>query len=224
MTHGPRAAPRPPALPPLLAISDRRRAAVEPWAASLARAGVGWLQVREKDLPDRELAELARRCRQVAGGAARVMINGRADLCAAAGLAGVHLPARGAAAQRVRSVLAPGALVGRSTHTLEEVDHAAAEGVDYVVYGPVFAPLSKAGLPAIGLASLAAAARGPVPVYALGGVTEERLEALAATGAAGVAGISLFTDGARLDTLARRAEELFHRASPTNGAPGGTQP
>lgn len=208
-------------LPPLLAISDRRRLAVDGWAADLARHGVRWLQLREKDLAGRELLALARRCRSLAGAGCLVTVNGRADICLAAGLDGVHLPSDGAPTPRVRSLLGSRALVGRSTHTLEEVERAASEGADYVVFGPVFAPRSKASArAATGLEALAAAARTEVPVYALGGITAERLDAVAATGAAGAAGITLFTDGARIDTLARRAESLFRRRPSTPPATG----
>jgi thiamine-phosphate pyrophosphorylase len=207
----------------LLAISNRRRTAVEAWVASLVRGGIRWLLLREKDLEDRPLADLAGRCRELAGGGALVMISGRADLCRAAGLAGVHLPAHGPPTARVRSILGDGALIGRSTHTQAEVELAAAEGADYVVFGPVFPPLSKpAAGAAQGLEALATAARASIPVYALGGLTLDRLEAVAATGAAGAAGITLFTDAARIGTLARRADELFRRRSSSNPPAEGT--
>jgi thiamine monophosphate synthase len=79
-------------LPPLLAISDRRLAAPEPWAGELQRHGVGWVQLREKDLAGRDLLRHALRCRRLARPGCLVTVNGRVDVCLAAGLDGVHLP------------------------------------------------------------------------------------------------------------------------------------
>ena len=86
-------------------------------------------------------------------------------------------------------------LLGVSCHTADEVIEAEAGGADYALFGPVFAPLSKASeLEARGLEGLSAAARAvKMPVLALGGVTVENISACLKTGAAGVAGISLFT-------------------------------
>jgi thiamine-phosphate pyrophosphorylase len=84
--------------------------------------------------------------------------------------------------------------VGVSCHSLQDVRQAEADGADYVVFGPVFAPLSKSGvLEPRGLEGLAqAAAAVRIPVLALGGVTNENSDACVSAGAAGVAGISLF--------------------------------
>ncbi len=119
-------------------------------------------------------------------------ITGRADLAAAGGAGGVHLPERGVPAQVAREVDVA-LTIGRSVHDLDGVDRAVSEGVDYVLLAPVFAPLSKpAERTGLGLAGLAEACRRDIPVYALGGVTIGRLPEIAGAGAAGVAGISLF--------------------------------
>jgi thiamine-phosphate pyrophosphorylase len=84
--------------------------------------------------------------------------------------------------------------LGVSCHSVEHVRAAEAEGADYVVFGPVFEPISKtAGLEPRGLQELERTARAvKIPVLALGGVTKSNLAACFAAGAAGVAGISLF--------------------------------
>ena len=66
-------------------------------------------------------------------------------------------------------------MIGVSTHTLEEARRADDEGASYILFGPVFAPLSKTfSLPARGLVELERVCRGTrVPVFALGGITEE---------------------------------------------------
>ena len=85
-------------------------------------------------------------------------------------------------------------MIGVSCHSLADVRQAEAEGADYAVFGPVFTPLSKSSvLDPRGLEGLAqAAAAVRIPVLALGGVTNENSAACISTGAAGIAGISLF--------------------------------
>jgi len=176
-------------------ITDRRSAGgVEPLIECIARAvaaGVDAVQVREKDLPARPLASLVRRA--VALGA-RVLVNSRVDVALACGAHGVHLPGDSIAPSAWRRIAPPGFLIGVSVHDLEEVRRAEAEGADFVVFSPVFEPLSKASYgPAQGLGRLAEAARAVrIPVLALGGLTEENAADCLAAGAAGVAGISLF--------------------------------
>jgi thiamine-phosphate pyrophosphorylase len=153
---------------------------------------VEWIQIREKDLGARALFELVEAVINLPNPhASKIIVNTRADVAIAAGAAGVHLPSGSPPARIWRR---PGFLVGVSCHSLEDVRQAEAEGADYVVFGPVFPPLSKtAGLEPRGLEGLArAAAAVRIPVLALGGVTRENSAACLSAGAAGIAGISLF--------------------------------
>ena len=158
-------------------------------------AGVERIQIREKDLTARELCELTRSVLALARGRrTQVLVNDRADLALAAGAHGVHLRANSVAPETLRILLPPPLLIGVSTHSVEEVKAAEREGADFVVFGPVFATASKEGygLPqgAEQLRDAAEAVR--IPVLALGGVTEANARECLATGAAGIAGISLF--------------------------------
>jgi thiamine-phosphate pyrophosphorylase len=180
------------------------------------------LQVREKELSDRALWHLTRRCRERLRGP-RLLVNGRADVAIAAHADGLHLPSRGVPAGAVRRLLdrptgdAPGArrLLGCSTHTRDEVRAARAAGADYVTFGPVFATPGKAryGDPAglDGLARAVEAADG-LPVLALGGIEPDRLPAVAGAGASGIAGIRVFRDAASRAELLDAARAVF--ASP----------
>jgi thiamine-phosphate pyrophosphorylase len=97
------------------------------------------------------------------------------------------------APETIRRIAPPGFLIGVSCHTVEELRAAEREGADFAVYGPVFPSVTKSLAP-IGIEAFReAAASVRLPVYALGGVTVENAPRCIAAGAAGVAGISLFT-------------------------------
>ena len=157
--------------------------------------GPDWIQIREKDLSARELFELTRSILALPNPrAVKILINSRIDVALAAGAAGAHLPSGSLAPKKWQSITPPGFLMGVSCHSLVEVRMAEEDGASYVVFGPVFPPLSKPSpLPAVGLADLArAAAAVKIPVLALGGVTRANATACVEAGASGVAGISLF--------------------------------
>jgi len=180
------------------------------WFAALAAAGVDALQLREKHLDDLDLWRLARSARAAFPPPAVLLVNGRADVALAAGAEGVHLPAEGVPCSAVRARFGGGLLIGVSTHRLEEVERARREGADYVVFGPVYETPAKAahGAPA-GIRVLARAAALGIPVYALGGVTLERFAEVAATGAAGVAGIRLFQGLPALERVVAASRACF---------------
>ncbi len=204
--------------PDLLAISGLE-SLNEPWAdwlRRLAAAGVAALQVREKSLDDRAVWELARQARAALPPSAMVLVNGRLDIALAAGAGGAHLPADGVPLEALRrrfgSRFEEPLILGRSTHRLEEVEAALREGADYVTFGPVYATPSKENYgPPRGLDELVKAARLPIPVYALGGVTLSRFGEVAAAGAAGVAGIRLF-QGPDLSVAVQLARRLFPKS------------
>ncbi|MEO6237133.1 MAG: thiamine phosphate synthase [Vicinamibacterales bacterium] len=182
-------------------VTDRRRfnLSIEDLierAASAARRGATVVQVRERDLPDRDLAALVRRVRQaVSGTAARVLVNDRADLAMAAGADGVHLRADSAIASRVRGMVPAGFILGRSVHSMADVDAAALDGAcDYLLFGTVFPSTGKPeGHPIAGLDALRlACARTAIPIIAIGGMTEQRALQAMQAGAAGFAAVDLF--------------------------------
>ena len=197
----------------LLAISDRRRLPGEdlgPWLDALAEAGVDAVQLREKDLGGRRLLELARLARRRLGPDRLLLVNGRADVALAAGADGVHLPAAGLPIAALRRRFGDRLLIGRSTHHPAEVREAAAAGADYVTFGPVWATPGKERYgPPPGLSGLRRAAAVGLPVFALGGVTIERLPEAAAAGARGAAGIRVFLRPGRLAALVAAADRSF---------------
>ena len=170
-------------------ITDRRLEGVE---VALSE-GVDWVQVRDKDLSARELLALVRRVLAMPS-KTKVLVNSRMDVAMAAGAHGLHLPAGSIPPVRWRAIAPAHFLIGVSCHTVDEVRAAEQEGADYVLFGPVFAPISKTSqLAPRGLDGLGAAAGAvKIPVLALGGVTRDNMKSCVAAGAAGIAGISIF--------------------------------
>jgi len=169
--------------------------------AAAARDGVHLVQIRERDLDGGPLTRLVSACVAAVGGTrTRILVNDRLDVALAAGAHGVHLRADSFGASRVRDVAPARFLVGRSVHSGEAAIAAAREGgLDYLIFGTVFETASKPGRAAAGLAGLAAVSRATtLPVLAIGGVTPERIADVMASGASGVAAISMFDTPGRV--------------------------
>ena len=191
----------------LCLVTDRRRLCPETVAFEAARrrlidqakwavtSNVDLSQVRERDLETADLARLVSDLVRVTrGSGTRVVVNDRLDVALACGADGVHLRHDSVRAETVRTIAPAGFLVGRSVHGLAEAEGAGP--VDYLIAGTVFPTPSKpAATPILGLDGLADVVQAvAVPVLAIGGITRERLDEVAATGAAGAAGIGLFIE------------------------------
>ena len=204
--------PKRPDLPRLYAILDADfvaarsidpRGLVDTWVTS----GVRLVQVRAKTLsggPFLDLSrEVARRMTAVGG---LSIINDRADMARMAGADGVHVGQDDLAPADARAILGPGAFVGISTHTDEQVKRALAMPVDYIAIGPVFATRTKGSTPdePVGLAGVARAAalvrEAGIPIVAIGGIGLATAREVLSAGATSVAVIADLLDG---DPVAR---------------------
>lgn len=185
--------------------SARRRTLLQK-IAEAACSGVDFIQLREKDLSARELEALAHaavRAVRENSRHTRILINSRTDVALACGADGVHLRSEDSAPGDVRIVwsharAARGQRSGSapcmavSCHSPKEVADARAQGVDFVVFAPVFEKKDLANARPAGIGVLQEACRNQVPVLALGGITVENARLCTGAGAAGVAGIRLF--------------------------------
>jgi thiamine-phosphate pyrophosphorylase len=186
-----------------IAAGQSREAALVQHIESAVRAGVDWVQIREKDLPGRNLMDVTRAAIRACNNSSaqnrvRVLVNDRCDVAWAAGAAGVHLGEKSLPvrilvdARRGRGPA--NFLVGTSCHSVDGAIRAAEEGSDYLFFGPLFATPSKVefGAPQ-GLGKLAEVCRAvSIPVIAIGGITLENARACRDAGAAGIAAIRLF--------------------------------
>jgi thiamine-phosphate pyrophosphorylase len=123
----------------------------------------------------------------------KFIVNGHLDVAIAAGADGVHLQRGNLPVGVVRDAF-PGLLIGYSAHSIDEIMDAEKQGADYVLASPVFQPLSKeSALTPIGQQTLQLWVRNSkIPVFGLGGITENNLKMISDAGCAGAAGISLF--------------------------------
>jgi thiamine-phosphate pyrophosphorylase len=165
-------------------------------ATAYLDGGATFLQLRAKTMSGAALLDLAGRLSELAHGrGATLIVNDRADVARLAGADGVHVGQDDLAPAAVRALVGPGALVGLSTHTTEQLDAAVHEPVDYLAIGPVFGTLTKAtGHDAIGLETVRAAAQRTaahgLPLVAIGGITLERAASVIEAGATSVAVIA----------------------------------
>ena len=174
-------------------------------------SGVDWVQIREKDLPARELlaltAETIRAAGERPGGQAepaRVIVNDRLDVALAAGAAGVHLGRESAPPADVvrwcRGGNAPADfLIGVSCHSLADVREAEAAGASYVFFGPIYETPSKRSFgPPQGISRLAEVCSAVrVLVIAIGGINAENAAECLRAGASGIAAIRMYQESSR---------------------------
>jgi thiamine-phosphate pyrophosphorylase len=157
------------------------------------QGGARAIQLREKDLPVRELLALAETLRAITHEfGAKLFINDRVDIAVGVGADGVHLGHESMPPDSVRKVVGNKLLIGVSTHTSDEAKAAEAGGADFITFGPVFFTQSKAqfGQPA-GLEYLKSVKESVnIPVFGLGGINYENMDNVMNCGTHGISLIS----------------------------------
>ncbi|MDA7979730.1 MAG: thiamine phosphate synthase [Pirellulales bacterium] len=163
--------------------------AFEHLSKSLIDVGVPLMQFRDKQLCDRELLDRAGELMRYALGTdTRVIINDRPDIAAAVSADGVHLGQEELTSGAARRTVGPEALIGISTHNLDQAKQAARDGASYLGVGPTFPSRTKEfeEFPGLEFAH-AVATEVALPAYAIGGITLANLESVLKTGVHGVA-------------------------------------
>jgi thiamine-phosphate pyrophosphorylase len=182
-------------LPRLLLIADRF---TDPERAErvvqAVQAGVRWVQMRDHAASDEAFRDAAHQLVQRLRSSTPeilVSVNTRIEVARELDV-GVHLGHRGPSASEARQVLGPEVVLGVSAHDRAEGRAAVAAGVDYLTFSPVFPTTSKPGHSGTGLDALSrfCTTVAPTPVYALGGITPERVAPCRAAGARGIAVLS----------------------------------
>jgi len=181
--------------------------------AAFVRGGASVVQLRLKGVGAGELLKVARQARKLCAGRALLVVNDRPDVARLAEADGVHLGQEDLPWQAARAIVGPQALVGVSTHSDAELD--AAQGADYVGFGPIFPTASKPAArlsPPQGLDGLRrAVGRSKAPVVAIGGITVETASAVAQAGARCVAAIAQLCNAPDPEAAARAMAQAFAR-------------
>jgi len=175
------------------------------------RGGVDVVQLRDKELEARPLLERARLAREVCSAhGVPFILNDRPDLALEVGADGVHLGQDDAPCSLARRLLGDDAIIGHSTHSLDDLERALAEPVDYLSAGPVVPTPTKPGRAGTGLGYLTtAAARSPWPVFVTGGVTPATVGELASAGARHFVVVRFLTEAADPERAARALSDAI---------------
>ncbi|HEY7623274.1 MAG TPA: thiamine phosphate synthase [Solirubrobacteraceae bacterium] len=192
--------------------------------AGMARAldgalagGVDLFQLRDKDATDDELLAAAHDARERCHAAgALFLLNDRPDLAAACGADGVHVGQDDMPVAGAREIVGPDAIVGLSTHSIEQARAGSAGGADYIAVGPVHATPTKEGRPAIGVEPVRyAAAHVSLPWFAIGGIDPGTVGAVVQAGAQRIVVVRAIADADDPKAAARAL-----RAAMNGGASG----
>lgn len=183
----------------------------EALVSSLCSAGADILQLRDKRLDDRQLLERAQSLVRMARPAGIVtIINDRPDIARLAGADGVHVGQEELSVKEARTIVGPRALVGVSTHNLEQVRGAVLDGADYLGLGPTFPTTTKTFSEFPGLDFLRAASEATrLPAFAIGGISVENLPAVLETGVTRIAVASAVTEAKEPKNMVTQLKSLL---------------
>jgi thiamine-phosphate pyrophosphorylase len=194
---------------------------LEPLLRAALAGGVDIVQLREKELPRREIELAALTYRRLCDTySALFVVNDDPELALACNADGVHVGQDDTPPAEARALLGPDAIIGLSTHSEQQIAAAADEPVDYVSVGPVWETPTKEGRPGVGLELVThAARRAPRPFYAIGGIDPSNAGEVVAAGAERLGVVRAIRDG---EAPGAAAEALRAALGPAGGAaPGG---
>ena len=183
--------------------------------------GVDVLQVRAKGADEAEVEALANRLTALTERAGvPLIVNDFPQLVPSVGAQGAHVgqddfsvaDARWRAGRALAGEVAP-PIIGKSTHSFEQAVAAEAEGADYIGFGPLFATPTKPGRPAIGLGEIRRVHEAVrIPIFCIGGIKLENLDAVLAAGARRVVIVSEMLRAPDIADYAREVKTRLRRA------------
>ncbi len=197
----------------LYLITDRKQTKVPlSEAVRLAlQGGVRAIQLRENDLPMKELLALAHELKTMTKEYdAKLFINDHVDVAVAVDADGVHLGHQSMPVSAARNIVGGKMMIGVSTHTLEEARAAESAGADMVTFGPIYETPSKVpfGAP-VGLEALRTVTKAvDIPVFALGGIRNRNIGYVLWAGAYGVSMISAIFCAENIKKAAKNMTEM----------------
>lgn len=183
--------------------------------APVIEAGVGMIQLRDKEIANAELTERnrlrVRLIRQLSQDSrVLVIVNDRPDVAAAVGADGVHLGQEDMALKDARAILGPSKLIGISTHNIAQARAAVLDGANYLGAGPTFPSATKEFAAYAGLEYLRqAAAEIRLPTFAIGGIGPDNLSQVLATGIRHIAVSSAVTGATDPAAVVRKLNEML---------------
>ncbi|MDP2753638.1 MAG: thiamine phosphate synthase [Nitrospirota bacterium] len=188
-------------------ITDRKacKLSCEEMTLKVLRAGVKWVQYRDKEKSRREFYEEAIRLRKLTKDFNAVLIvNDYADIALAVDADGVHLGQDDLPIEEARKIMGSNKIIGISTHSLEQAKEAEKGGADYIGFGPIFRTTTKdAGIPK-GTDMLKEIKRQVhIPVVAIGGINIENIRSVLDTGVDAVAVASAILSGDIVENVKR---------------------
>ena len=153
------------------------------------RSGVTIVQLREKNLTTNQYYQLAKQVKEITDAyQVPLIIDDRLDVCLAVDAAGLHIGDDELPVSVARQVLGPEKILGVTAKTVKRALEAEEGGADYLGTGAIFPTTTKENAPITLISTLKTICqRVAIPVVAIGGLTSENIDQLAATGIAGVA-------------------------------------
>lgn len=179
---------------PSLSVKDQVR--------SFAEAGAALIQIRDKNATSRELFEIVSDVLSAASeNGTLIVVNDRVDIAMLTGAKAVHLGQTDIPPDAARRSLGDDAIIGLSTHNLQQAKEASHQPVDHIAVGPIFRTTTKADPdPIVGIDGLKAIreALPDIPIVAIGGITRKNIGSVFEAGADSAAVIGGLHEGGRL--------------------------
>jgi thiamine-phosphate pyrophosphorylase len=184
-------------------------------AEQMIGGGVELIQLRAKAHPAVQIATLAAELHSITfASSVPLIINEHAEIARIVPAEGVHVGQDDLPVAQVREIAGPNAVVGKSTHSVDQAIRAFYEGADYIGFGPIFATPTKPEYPPIGLEEIRKVHEAVrIPIFCIGGIKVDNLPEVIEAGARRVVIVSGLLQATDIASYARSAKELLNRQS-----------